>query len=315
MISSLRRIGPLVLAAAIATTGFAQTQFTRLQKKPGTKVESVQTRAVRYVPTTGDGPIIWLIGVAHIGEADYYKGIQKLLDQQGLVLFEGVSNNGERKDVDLSSTYKLFASTIGLVFQLTSIDYKHDNWKNSDVTWQELQDLAAKEGGQQGKDSLDAIGNAMDTNSGQGKMIASFLDSIKNDPGSQAALRVVLAEALSSPDMLKNVLSALQSDVVLRARNDKIFSDLQGNLKTNSAPRSVALFYGAAHMPDLESRITKTLGYKMTEDRWYSAITADESKVTGQGAMLLTMFRQMMVPKVHGPSPPPLKTGGGSQRH
>src|SRR5438094_593195 len=110
-----------LLSLSAASLAAPPVSFTRLDKKPGTHAEAIQTRAVRYVPTTGTGPIIWLVGVAHVGEKGYFADIQKLLNAQSLVLFEGVKRGGEEKDVDLSSTYKLFASAVGLTFQLNSI--------------------------------------------------------------------------------------------------------------------------------------------------------------------------------------------------
>src|SRR5262249_43614547 len=38
-------------------------------------------------------PSIWLVGVSHIGEAQYFAALQQHLDDQTLVLFEGISNS------------------------------------------------------------------------------------------------------------------------------------------------------------------------------------------------------------------------------
>jgi hypothetical protein len=308
------RLRPLLFSSlALVAVSFGQAPktapapvFTRLIHLAGSSVETMQTRAARYAPKSGTGTVVWLIGVAHIGQPGYYKEIQKLLDAQAVVLYEGVQREDKtvQPTTDMSSTYKLFSDAVGLSFQLNAIDYKKPSFKNSDMTWEAMTAMSEKQGGKEGAQGLANVGNLLDSNSSQGKMLATFLTSIKSDPGSQEAMRLVLAEALTNPNALSSVLSPLQSDVILRARNDKVFADLSEALKAVEPPKSIAIFYGAAHMPDLEARITKSLNYQWMEDRWYTGIAGDEKKVTGNGQMILTMFRNMKPPTT-----PPKKGG------
>ncbi|QNN24231.1 hypothetical protein HED60_18795 [Planctomycetales bacterium ZRK34] len=50
----------------------------------------LEIAARRFVPAHGAGPTIWLTGVIHIAEPDYYTTLQKHLDAQDRVLFESV---------------------------------------------------------------------------------------------------------------------------------------------------------------------------------------------------------------------------------
>ena len=128
------RISILLSSVVLIGTAFARgpvaapaTGYTRLIKAGST--ETLQTRAVRFVPAVGDGPVVWLIGVAHIGQSDYYKSIQKLLDAQTLVLFEGVKQGEARKKQgDMSSTYRMLSDALGLAFQLNAVDYKRTHF-------------------------------------------------------------------------------------------------------------------------------------------------------------------------------------------
>ena len=43
----------------------------------------------KFLPKAGGGPAVWLTGVVHIGEPDYYTTLQTHLNEQGLVLYEG----------------------------------------------------------------------------------------------------------------------------------------------------------------------------------------------------------------------------------
>ncbi|MDX1564919.1 MAG: type II secretion system protein GspG, partial [Phycisphaeraceae bacterium] len=71
----------------------------------------------RFVPAEGDGPALWLSGVIHIGEAAYYKKVQKHLDAQDLVLFEGVGGPAflDRHPTDAATRVRRTHSAIRFV--------------------------------------------------------------------------------------------------------------------------------------------------------------------------------------------------------
>lgn len=60
--------------------------------RPSTNSVQLEIALRRFVPTKGNGPEVWLSGVAHIGSPEYYKALQKHLDQRDLVLYEGVGS-------------------------------------------------------------------------------------------------------------------------------------------------------------------------------------------------------------------------------
>jgi len=47
-------------------------------------------------------------------------------------------------------------------------------------------------------------------------------------------------------------------------------------------------------MPDMEHRLVAEHHYRPMESVWFQAITAEPSKVTGQGAMMLAAFRSLL---------------------
>jgi len=88
--------------------------------------------------------VIWLTGVTHVGDVAYYEALQKHLDAQEIVLFEGVGErppkpvkeeeagaSGRKK---MHSVQGTLADSLGLVFQLESIDYHRDHFENSDLS-------------------------------------------------------------------------------------------------------------------------------------------------------------------------------------
>ena len=60
--------------------------------------------------------------------------------------------------------------------------------------------------------------------------------------------------------------------------------------------RSIAVFYGAAHMHDLEERIAKR-GYRAGKDRWLTAISLDieEAGIRKQDVLLIRRMVKMQL--------------------
>ena len=98
--------------------------------------------AVRdLVPVRRADPVIRLVGVTHLGTAEYYAGLQTLLEREPLVLFEGVGATNKEFVSTREQAYSLqpaLAKALGLRFQLQAIDYRGSNFVNSDLSLEEL---------------------------------------------------------------------------------------------------------------------------------------------------------------------------------
>ena len=301
----LRRAVASFLFAAVAATSFSQTPtaFMRMQKPSATK-EDLQTLAREYTPAHGKGPVVWLVGVAHIGEEGYYKELQKLLDAQQVVLYEGVTRNGvdpakAGDDKLAKSTYKALSDALKLQFQLFGIDYDHPSFHNADLSWDELQAIQKKYPPAKGGMSLSTIGSMLNADSSQGQMIVNALAAIKDDPSSIEAMHIGMIELLSDPTVIERTLSPSLNEVLIRSRNAKVLDALKKQLASN--PNSVAIFFGAGHMANMEQHLIKDFGYKPGAEKWYTAIEGDNSKVTSPtGQMLLQSMRSMAKQKKIG---------------
>src|SRR5688500_8815571 len=60
--------------------------------RPRTNLIELQVAVRQFISRQPGQPVIWLAGVSHVGESNYYARLQKLLDAQELVLFEGVTD-------------------------------------------------------------------------------------------------------------------------------------------------------------------------------------------------------------------------------
>jgi hypothetical protein len=291
-----------LLSAFVGTSALAQVKtpakpapYTRLLKHDKTQLE-LQTRSSKFISEDGKGPAIWLVGAAHVGEATYYQSLQKLLDAQDLVLFERVNRAKPKPDPngqppqDPKATYQVLSDALGLQFQLIAIHYDRPTFRNSDLSWEQMSDLAAKQG-KDAQQSLAGIEKLLDPNSQQGKMLVTLLTTVKNDPGMGEGMRVILAEGLAGQNGLQGTPIAAAGDIVIKARNQKVFQDLDDEIKKPTSAKSIAIFYGAGHLADMEQRLAAR-HYHLADSQWMTAVKADESKATGAGRMLIDAFRK-----------------------
>ncbi len=67
--------------------------------RPDTNTVQLQIAVRKFVPVDRRGPTIWLAGTSHIGEPEYYHALQKHLDAQTIVLYEGVNADAHPRHV------------------------------------------------------------------------------------------------------------------------------------------------------------------------------------------------------------------------
>lgn len=237
----------LLLAVLIGQCTFGQaankpSALVRFAVEPFMRVTNGATGAVelqvavrKLVPTGGVGPVIWLTGASHIGETNYYAQLQKHLDAQALVLFEGVHAGRKgtatntvalektagsspplakkeaaapepaAKPAGSASLQKDLAESLGLVFQLEAINYTGGNFRNSDLSVAELRELMDKDDEPAAPDSpkekrkneaFEQLLKAMDGNSMFGTLLKAGFRLVGGNPKLQAMTKLALIEAL-----------------------------------------------------------------------------------------------------------------------
>jgi hypothetical protein len=262
----------------------------------------LETETRRFVPLRGSGPSISLVGVMHIGDAAYYKQLQAFLDKHDVVLYERVKPPKKSLATPTptpvpvqpttsptprppASMQKRLAETLGLTFQLTEIQYDRPFFVNSDLSLDDLTTLAA----QGGKATQEQLGSLMGTLTGQGFMgefMNGMMDRMDKNPRQKRYFKRFLMQTLATPNMMEVALGKTKpdemslGDLIIVERNKAVIKDLQTAISTNIStkkPRTIAVFYGAGHMKDMQERLLHELRYKPVEDRWFVAIT-DKNK-------------------------------------
>jgi len=285
--------------------------YTRIAN-PNTNTVQLEIVLRKFVPPRHRGPVIWLAGVMHVGEPDYYRALQHFLDTQTVVLYEGVNTESHQRHVheDLAASTKAptpaapqtgakagysmqstLARSLGLVFQLEAIDYDRTNFLNSDLSILQIQRIMeghqprAAPGQKVGSNaSFDTLLQIMDGSSFLGSLFKLGMQIMASSPKLQAMAKLTLIEAIGR---LKGDLSDMQGlppewkqlvQVLIQARNQNLMADLKTELAKTPRSGSIAVFYGAGHMDDLEKRLTSELHYRPAGETWLPAFSVDMRK-------------------------------------
>jgi hypothetical protein len=268
--------------------------------QPRTNLIELQIALREFVPATRSQPKIWLAAVSHVGDSNYYARLQQHLDGQDLVLYEGITDRASRlqkrkqpsnpePDTEETSIQNTMAESLGLAFQLTSIDYSSVRFQNSDLTIEELQRLIAKEtpaGGRQSKtaNEFQKLLAMMEGDGLAALVMHAGLRLIGSSPKLRALARLMMIETLGRfsgnlaefeglPPEWKRLVQ-----ILIDSRNDAVLRDVQTALAKRNAPKSIAIFYGAAHMDNFERRIISEFNYRPGRVHWLPAFSVDLQK-------------------------------------
>lgn len=297
----------------------------------GDNVLRLQVASRSFKKADSSGPVVHLVGVTHIGQRTYYEQIQEWLDAQEVVLFEGVMPEAMRElgpaaafkeDIDGeegdAGLQRQLADAFGLCFQLEEIDYDRAGWRNSDMTMEQLvwrfsgnegpypgggptlEQLQASgdkdKDGDGGGAEIEALMGMLDGSSVGAKVAGFMLKMIGSSPMASSIGRVMMIEMLSRADELMAAAPGGMGEflaVLIGERNQVVLDDLAELLEKEPDVESIAIFYGAGHLLEMEQQLAEQLGFERVEDQWFEAITIDLEK-ENLNPFLVNQFRAML---------------------
>jgi hypothetical protein len=377
--------------------------------EPGPTRVALEVAIRRMEPSEGVGPTIRLVGVAHIGDAEYYRRIQRHLDEHEVVLYEAVGGLSRLDDdateqdkkkwtrqamgftAQMAEEYRAergsypptlgllrqwakghntllaswlglaatdgwgklveyrrqgagitltasggvkvarraaaqtaepgedwsaqgeLAEALGLAFQLDAMDYDRPHFRHSDLP---LGKLGSRLGGEaeEGDDAeIDMMVQLMRGKGVAGGLLKFVIDFMKASPRLAGLTKAVLIEVLGNvkgdlseaagmPPGMREMMRSL-----IRDRNQIVIGDLRRLLDAAAPPRSIAVFYGAAHMHDLEARIVAELGYRPVEDEWLPVMSADgaDSGLSAENFRSMRAVLRFQMQQAFSPRPRP----------
>lgn len=172
------------------------------------------------------------------------------------------------------------ADALGLEFQLNAIDSSKPNWRNSDMAADEVEARIAAAGG-----DADALFSMLDGSSMMSKLAGMVLMFVKASPQMAATTKLMLLEAMTNADKIgedaapgaKGPMAQMNAmmKVIVKDRNVVVLDDLKKIIADEPGIKSVAIFYGAGHMKDLEQHLVTDLGYKFDSEQWFPAMSVN----------------------------------------
>lgn len=195
------------------------------------------------------------------------------------------------------------AHALGLQFQLDAIDYGANNWVCSDMSADQVQREMAKRGL-----DFEILDGTLQGTSFPARVAQLLLRTVRiADAFTGGAIadtiKVVMIEMLGDEDVVQASLGQLDDgfvDVIIVERNTAVMDDLERVLADAKPGESIAVFYGAGHMPDLDVQLRERFAYVPRATVWDRAIEVDleRSAVTDRDVVMIRatvarMIRQM----------------------
>jgi hypothetical protein len=273
----------LVLACLIPTlpaagADFRNPEFIRIQRNENRNPVALQTAIAKYVPTGGEkGAEIDLVAVVHIGEQAYYERLNKEFEKYDAVLYELVAPEGNKppkggemkSDNPLAMLQQGMKFFLGLEHQLEGLDYRKSNFIHADLSPEGMKKAMKERGDDEMTIILGVIADLLRKRN---------LDADKPEP---QAPDISLTDLLN-PKKFKRIMAQQFEDaggdvslggtinrLLVEDRNKACIKVLQKQL--TAGKKKIAIFYGAAHMPDFDKRLKEDFGMKRTESEWITA--------------------------------------------
>jgi hypothetical protein len=111
------------------------------------------------------------------------------------------------------------------------------------------------------------------------------------DPQRATKLKRQMARAFANPETLDGGLGPTLGRLLVADRNAAALKELQKQLAAGK--KKIAIFYGAAHMPDFEQRLAEDFDLTPVDTRWVSAWDLKPSNM-GATAEPLDLFKKLL---------------------
>jgi len=267
-------------STTVPVTEKDKTEFLRIKKDEKDVPVSLQLANARYVPESGipNGMYVDLISAVHIADKSYYENLNELFKSYDVVLYELVAEEGTKVGDKKAGEGKSFLSAIqhgmkdvlGLTFQLDEVDYSPENFVHADISPDDFKKSMDDKGEsffsmflnmwlvgiQQQATNPDAVSDVE-------LIMAMFSDNRERD------LKIIAAQQFMSMEPVMKSIEGDQGSTILAARNLKALKVLREEIEKGN--KTFAIFYGAAHMPEMARVMMQEFKLKPDQVNWIDA--------------------------------------------
>ena len=277
--STLKLVGIfLLLTTAAPILADSGTVFVRIATGDDERPLALQMSIVTYESEDEKDILsVDLVSAIHIGDPSYYAELNERFREYDVLLYELVapqdaaaSGGLEKRKGILSATQVGMTKLLDLSFQLDEINYDQTNFVHADLSPEELRQSMADRG-----ESLYVY---------FWRIFFATLDEYAKDPlglrdlemlstmvasGQDDSLKTMIAYEMTNVEKVQDILGEDSGSAVIGARNQRAIGVLKGEIE--SGAKRIGIFYGVAHMPDLEERLLDQLGLRYTSTDWVDA--------------------------------------------
>jgi hypothetical protein len=274
-----RAIAAILISLATATASAdSATVFTRIAFDDDERPRALQMSVVTYEPADGKDILsVDLVSAIHIGDPSYYAELNARFHEYDVLLYELVapqdaaaSGGLDRRKGILSTTQVGMTKLLGLSFQLDEINYDQGNFVHADLSPEELRESMANRG-----ESLYVY---------FWRIFFASLDQYAKDPlglqdlqmlstmvasGQDDSLKTMIAYEMTNIDRVQDILGEDSDSAIIGARNQRAIDVMKREI--DAGARRIGIFYGVAHMPDLEERLQDQLELQYANTDWIDA--------------------------------------------
>lgn len=265
---------------SLAPCGRAEdaTAFTRISEDQYGQPQALQVAIASYALSSGFRQVrVDLISAIHIGDQPYYANLNERFRTYDALLYELIApkdsiveRDGSQPRGIISNTQLAMKNMLDLSFQLDEVDYSAVNFVHADLSPEEL------------SQSMDERGESLYVYFW--RLFYAMMNQYARDPlgledmkklsamlsgGSDNSFKVLLAHELVDPDNYQEILGVDADSAIIGARNQRAIDVLREQIESGRS--NLAIFYGVAHMPDMQQRLTQQLGFAYLGTTWIDA--------------------------------------------
>jgi hypothetical protein len=254
------------------------TKFLRLRRDDDKRPLAMETAVAHYVSEKRPGVSVDLVGAVHVGDESYYEALNKLFTKYDVVLYELVAPEGTRvpkggrkgpSTHPVGALQDGMSSILELKHQLNCVDYTQKNLVHADMSPEDFSKAMEQRGESFLQMFLQLMGTGLAQKAGGGGMDDASVLFALFSPNRAEKLKALMAEQFESLDGQLAVLDGPDGSAILTERNKRCIEELDKEL--TAGQKKIAIFYGAAHLPDMERRLTSDYGFRRENIKWLPA--------------------------------------------
>lgn len=291
----MKALRPFTLVLAVLSTSFSllsvaepvkplggvvaeePTDFLRFIEDDKAESDFLQTAVVSYVSPAG--VTVDLVGAVHIADKAYFDALNIRFKTYEAVLYELVGRpmelrdelkpgDGSEKLQWLGHVQEMMRKTLKLESQLKGIDYRAENFVHADMSLEGFFDSQDEK-----KETFLTL--YLKAIQAQGAMkrdrpqvtLPELILLLRKEDSSMELKRLVGQEF----DSMEKLIAGIESNggtSIIGERNKHALEVLEKQIQAGK--KHLAIFYGAAHLPDMEERLLK-MNFKKQKTEWITA--------------------------------------------